>query len=365
MLQRIYGTAFFDKKELDAHLAQVEEAKKRDHRRLGKDLGLFTISSLVGPGLILWMPKGEIVRGLLENFIKNELIKWGYQPVYTPHIGKIELYQCSGHYPYYKDSQFPTLKMPADAAAKELLDGLVAGSLDDDAQRILLGRAGIPESLPDAASSSGSTKSFFEMNASERTGWVEQNCDLEEYLLKPMNCPHHIQIYAAQPRSYRDLPLRLAEFGTVYRYEQSGELSGMTRVRGFTQDDAHLFCTHEQVRGEFRDTMKLTQFFLGTLGLANYRVRLSKHDPADPKYQGAAGDTSHRPRKTSGPFSMRWEFPTTRRPARPRSTAPRQILSFMIALAASGSLARSSLTMCFPSDSVWNTRDRTTTSTDP
>ena len=127
MLQRVYGTAFFDKKELDAYLAQVEEAKKRDHRKLGKELGLFTISPLVGPGLILWMPKGAIVRGILENFIKDELIKRGYQPVYTPHIGKVELYQTSGHYPYYKDSQFPTLKMPADAAAKELLDGLIAG----------------------------------------------------------------------------------------------------------------------------------------------------------------------------------------------------------------------------------------------
>ena len=129
------------------------------------------------------------------------------------------------------------------------------------------------------------------MSTPERIGYLEQTCDLEEYLLKPMNCPHHIQIYAAQPRSYRELPLRLAEFGTVYRYEQSGELSGLTRVRGFTQDDAHLFCTHEQVRGEFRSTMEMTQFFLNScLGLSDYRVRLSKSDPNDPKYQGAAGD---------------------------------------------------------------------------
>jgi threonyl-tRNA synthetase len=294
MLQRVYGTAFFDKKELNAYLALVEEAKKRDHRKLGKELGLFTTSPLVGPGLILWMPKGAIVRGILESFIKNELIKWGYQPVYTPHIGKIELYQCSGHYPYYKEAQFPTLKMPADPAAKELLDGLIAGSLDDDTQRVLLGRAGIPQHLPDPSSESMYTKSYMEMSTSERISWVEQNCEFREYLLKPMNCPHHIQIYAAQPRTYRDLPLRLAEFGTVYRYEKPGELSGMTRVRGFTQDDAHLFCTNEQVRGEFRDTMKLTQFFLGTLGLQDYRVQLSKHDPADPKYQGAAGETWRR-----------------------------------------------------------------------
>jgi threonyl-tRNA synthetase len=297
MLQRVYGTAFFDKKDLDAYLAQVEEARKRDHRKIGKEQGLFTISPLVGPGLILWMPKGAIVRGVLENFMKTELQKRGYLPVYTPHIGKIELYQCSGHYPYYKDSQFPTLKMPADAAAKELLDGLTTGSLDDDAQRILLARAGIPEQLPELKTDpdgqkavSGSTP-YFQMSTAERIGYLEQTCEFEEYLLKPMNCPHHIQIYAAQPRSYRDLPLRLAEFGTVYRYEQSGELSGMTRVRGFTQDDAHIFCTHDQVRGEFRATMELTQFVLGSLGLFDYKVRLSRHDPNDPKYQGAAGET--------------------------------------------------------------------------
>ena len=297
MLQRVYGTAFFDKKDLDAHIAQVEEAKKRDHRRLGKDLNLFTISPLVGPGLILWMPKGAVIRGILENFIKDELVRRGYQPVYTPHIGKIELYQTSGHYPYYKDSQFPTLKMPSDSAAKELLDGLVTGNLDDDAQRLLLAKAGIPESMPDhrvtahGRPDTGSTRSYFGMPTAERINYLEHTCDHEEYLLKPMNCPHHIQIYAAQPRSYRELPLRLAEFGTVYRYEQSGELSGLTRVRGFTQDDAHLFCTHEQVRGEFRSTMEMTQFFLNScLGLSDYRVRLSKSDPTDPKYQGAAGD---------------------------------------------------------------------------
>jgi threonyl-tRNA synthetase len=300
MLQRVYGTAFFDKKDLDAYLAQVEEARKRDHRKIGKEQGLFTISPLVGPGLILWMPKGAIVRGVLETFMKSELQKRGYLPVYTPHIGKIELYQCSGHYPYYKDSQFPTLKMPADAAAKELLDGLTTGTLDDDAQRVLLARAGIPEQLPEVKTDRDGQKAvtgslpYFQMSTAERIGYLEQTCEYEEYLLKPMNCPHHIQIYAAQPRSYRDLPLRLAEFGTVYRYEQSGELSGMTRVRGFTQDDAHIFCTHDQVRGEFRATMELTQFVLGSLGLSDYKVQLSRHDPNDPKYQGAAGDTWRR-----------------------------------------------------------------------
>jgi threonyl-tRNA synthetase len=300
MLQRVYGTAFFEKKDLDAHLALVEEAKKRDHRKLGKELGLFTISPMVGPGLILWMPKGAVIRGILENFMKSELVKRGYQPVYTPHIGKVELYQCSGHYPYYRDAQFPTLKMPTDAAAKELLDGLIAAKLGDDAQRTLLGKAGIPERMSirhggaEGQQDAVSSRSYFEMSTAERIGYVEALCEFEEYLLKPMNCPHHIQIYAAEPRSYRDLPLRLAEFGTVYRYEQSGELSGMTRVRGFTQDDAHLFCTEEQVRAEFRSTMELTQHVLGSLGLSDYRVRLSKHDPDDPKYQGAGGDTWRR-----------------------------------------------------------------------
>ncbi len=292
MLQRVYGTAFFDKKDLDAYTAQVEEARKRDHRRLGKELNLFTISPLVGAGLILWLPKGATVRGILETFIKEELVKRGYLPVYTPHIGKIELYQTSGHYPYYRDAQFPPLRMPADSAAKELLDGLFAGKLDDAAQKVLLARAGIPERMPREG---GYTKAYSDMSTPERIAYLEQNCDYEEYLLKPMNCPHHIQIYASQPRSYRELPLRLAEFGTVYRYEQSGELLGLTRVRGFTQDDAHLFCTHEQVRGEFRATMEMTQFFLNScLGLTDYRVRLSKRDPDDPKYQGAPTETWRR-----------------------------------------------------------------------
>ncbi len=292
MLQRVYGTAFFDRKDLDAHLAQVEEAKKRDHRRLGKELGLFTISPLVGSGLVLWMPKGATVRGLLENFLKDELIRRGYQPVYTPHIGKIELYRTSGHYPYYKDSQFPPIRLLSDAAMA-LVDGLEKGSLDDAEQRRLLHEAGIPETGPRPAGGA-EPAAYFRLDPAGRVGYVQEYGVAEEYLLKPMNCPHHIQIYAAQPRSYRDLPVRLAEFGTVYRYEQSGELSGMTRVRGFTQDDAHLFCTVEQVRGEFRATMELTRFVLESLGLTDYKLRLSRSDPADPKYQGAAGETWHR-----------------------------------------------------------------------
>jgi threonyl-tRNA synthetase len=281
MLQRVYGTAFFDKKDLEAHLAQVEQARKRDHRRLGKELGLFTISPLVGQGLILWMPKGAIVRGVLETFVKDELLKRGYQPVYTPHIGKIELYKTSGHYPYYRESQFPPLRLLSDPAMA-LVAGLEKGTLDDATQKVLLAEAKINES------------GYWALDAPGRIGLIQEKGVVEEYLLKPMNCPHHIQIYAAQPRSYRDLPVRLAEFGTVYRYEQSGELTGLTRVRGFTQDDAHLFCTEDQVRGEFRATMELTQFVTQALGLTDYRVRLSKSDPNDPKFAGAAGETWRR-----------------------------------------------------------------------
>ena len=290
MLQRVYGTAFFDKKELDAFLAQVEEARKRDHRRLGKELNLFTISPLVGSGLILWMPKGAVVRGVLETYIKEELIRRGYQPVYTPHIGKIELYQTSGHYPYYKDSQFPVLKM-LDDAAMTLISGMEKGELDDPAQKVLLAKAGIPEVMPTVG---GGSSRYWDLDKAGRLRYVEEHGVSEEYLLKPMNCPHHIQIYAAQPRSYRDLPVRLAEFGTVYRYEQSGELSGLTRVRGFTQDDAHLFCTEDQVREEFRSTLDLVRTFLGSLGMTDYTLRLSTHDPADPKFKGAEGDTWRR-----------------------------------------------------------------------
>src|SRR5690606_24084879 len=181
-----------------------EEAKKRDHRKLGKELGLFTLSEKVGSGLILWMPKGAIVRGILEQFLKDELLSRGYEPVYTPHIGKVELYRTSGHYPYYRDSQFPTLKMLNDPAMA-LVAGLERNELDDATQKVLLAEARIDE------------KEYWDLDAAGRIGYVMEHGVSEEYLLKPMNCPHHIQIYAAQPRSYRDLPVRLAEFGTVYR----------------------------------------------------------------------------------------------------------------------------------------------------
>ena len=354
MLQRVYGTAFFDKKDLDAYLAQVEEAKKRDHRKLGKELGLFTISPLVGSGLILWMPKGATVRGLLESFLKDELIKRGYQPVYTPHIGKIELYQTSGHYPYYKDSQFPPIRMlerRRDGARRRPREGRRSTTT---ARRLLLADAGHPRARwPIAAPkcrrpAAPACQLLDARHGRARSGYVEEHGVSEEYLLKPMNCPHHIQIYAAQPRSYRDLPVRLAEFGTVYRYEQSGELSGMTRVRGFTQDDAHLFCTAEQVRGEFRATMELTQFVLNSLGLTDYKLRLSKRDPDDPKYAGRPARPGSGPRTTSAPCSTRWPCPTRRPPARRRSTARRPTSSSATASAAQWQLGTVQLDYVLP-----------------
>ena len=221
-LQRLYGTAWFTQEDLDAHLAALEEARKRDHRVLGKQLDLFTTSPLVGSGLVLWMPKGARLRATLESFVRDELAARGYEPVYTPHIGKVELYKISGHYPYYADSQFKPIVMADD----------------------------------------------------------------EQYLLKPMNCPHHTLIYKARPRSYRELPLRLAEFGTVYRYEQSGELGGMTRVRGFTQDDAHIFSTPEQEEEEVEGCIAFTLKVLESLAFENFRVRLGFRDPTSDKYVG-------------------------------------------------------------------------------
>ena len=221
-LQRLYATAFFDKKQLSAFLTQLEEAKRRDHRVLGKQLELFTVHPTVGSGLILWLPKGAVIRQTLEDYLKEELRRRQYEAVYTPNIGRVELYELSGHFPYYSDSQFAPIDM-------------------DDGER---------------------------------------------YLLKPMNCPHHIMIYKSKPRSYRDLPVRLAEFGTVYRYEQSGELSGMTRVRGFTQDDAHIFCTEEQVAEEFSSCIEMTQHVLRALGMDQYRVRLGFREPGSQKYVG-------------------------------------------------------------------------------
>ena len=214
--------AFATQKELGEYLERLEEAKRRDHRRLGKELELFVIDPLVGKGLPLWLPNGAILREELAAFLKEQQFQRRYQGVITPNIGNLELYKTSGHYQNYSDSNFSPI------------------TVDD-----------------------------------------------EQYMLKPMNCPHHVRIYASKPRSYRDLPVRLAEFGTVYRYEQSGELNGLTRVRGFTQDDAHIFCRPDQLKKEFLDVLDLTVLVLGTFGMTDVRFRVGTRDASGGKYVGS------------------------------------------------------------------------------
>ncbi len=280
-LQRLYGTAWFSKKDLKKYLEQVEEAKRRDHRVLGKQLGLFSISADVGQGLCLWLPRGATVRVILEDFIKKELLLRGYEPVYSPHIGRVELYETSGHFPYYRESQFsPIYGHDAGQLVDAWIGLLREGDLSEEAEADFLKAA---EHLQCSLDDYKPGSSANERIAVLRT-WEQQQ---ERYLLKPMNCPHHVQMYKAIPRSYRDLPVRLAEFGTVYRHEQSGELNGMLRVRGLTQDDAHLFCTPEQVEEEFRVTLELVQFVLKSVGLDDYRIQLSKRDPDSDKYVGS------------------------------------------------------------------------------
>jgi len=224
MLTRIYGITFPKQKELEGYLHLLEEAKKRDHRKLGKELELFTFSEKVGMGLPLWLPKGTILRERLEQFMRKAQVKAGYDPVVTPHIGSKSLYVTSGHYEKYGKDSFQPIRTPDEG---------------------------------------------------------------EEFLLKPMNCPHHCEIYNSKPRSYKDLPIRLAEFGTVYRYEQSGELHGLTRVRGFTQDDAHIFCRPDQVKEEFIKVIDLVLHVFKSLGFENYPAQVSLRDPANKeKYIG-------------------------------------------------------------------------------
>lgn len=219
-LTRIYGISFPKKSMLDEHLHNLEEAKRRDHKKLGKQLGLYMLDPMVGQGLPIWLPKGTIVRRTLEAFLRDEQRDRGYQEVITPHIGNLKLYETSGHYPYYADSQYPPMRV------------------DDEA-----------------------------------------------YMLKPMNCPHHHRIYSSQMRSYRDLPFRLAEFGTVYRYEQSGELNGLSRVRGFTQDDAHIYCSEDQLSDEIKNVIALTQHVFRTFDMP-VDIRLSFRDENAEKYGG-------------------------------------------------------------------------------
>lgn len=286
-LQRVYGTAFFDKKELAAYLEQLEEARRRDHRVLGKQHGLFAINPEVGQGLCLWLPKGARVRVALEDFLRKELLSRGYDPVYSPHIGRVELYETSGHFPYYRDSQFAPLFGTEVGGLLDAWDTrLGEGNLSSEDEDKLIAAAEVfGVKLKDYKPSAS-------VDAKRQVlhDWQLVN---ERYLLKPMNCPHHCQIFAAEPRSYRQLPLRLFEFGTVYRHEQTGELNGMMRVRGLTQDDAHIFCTPEQVEEEFRATIELTQFVLQSVGLNDYRVQLSLRDPDSSKYVGSEENWDH------------------------------------------------------------------------
>ncbi|MAD55184.1 MAG: threonine--tRNA ligase [Euryarchaeota archaeon] len=244
-LVRIYGMVEPTKEALKATMTRLEEAKKRDHRKLGKDLQLFHIDEEVGQGLILWTPRGAIVRQELQDFISHHLRRQGYSQVFTPHIGKLDLYRTSGHFPYYQDSQYPPL-VERDLMKKLADEGCTCSELSN------MMKAG----------------------------------EIDGYMLKPMNCPHHVKIYASQARSYRNLPLRLAEFGTVYRWEQSGEISGMTRVRGFTQDDAHLFVTEDQLADEVLGCIELVQIIFDKLGMEDYRVRVGLRDPDSSKYVG-------------------------------------------------------------------------------
>lgn len=223
-LQRIYGVAFPKQKDLQEHLVMLEEARKRDHRKLGQELELFMFSERVGAGLPIWLPKGNALRDRLMNFLRTEQEKRGYKLVTTPHIGRKELYVTSGHYAKYGKDSFQPIHTPREG---------------------------------------------------------------EEFLLKPMNCPHHCEIYAHRPHSYRDLPMRIAEFGTVYRYEQTGELHGLSRVRGFTQDDAHIFCTEDQVKDEFLNVLDLTRTVLYKMGFKEFTAQISLRDPNTPeKYLG-------------------------------------------------------------------------------
>lgn len=237
-LQRIYGTAFPTKDELAGYLEQLEEAKKRDHRKLGKDMGLFEISDAVGQGLILWKPAGTILRQQLQDFISGELTRAGYQQVMTPHIGKLDLYRTSGHFPYYKESQFPAI-----AERDELDSACASGCSSAELAKML------------------------------ETG------EADGFMLRPMNCPMHIEIYKSNPHSYRDLPVRLAEFGTVYRWEKSGELNGMTRVRGFTQDDAHIFCRADQMKEESIAFIEQLRQVYSDFGFDEMRIKFADRPP--------------------------------------------------------------------------------------
>ena len=302
VLQRVYGTCWPDRKSLKKYLNQLEEAKKRDHRKIGPELGLFVLDPLVGPGLVLWKPRGAIIRYTLETMIREELMQRGYQPVYTPQIGRLELYRTSGHFPYYKESQFPPM-YDSDAARilnelwiansqqSESADfGAIEERLLDELERAapeMFARLSKDESVTLDGESTFSAGLYTPGHAQHNMQVIRQLLKEEDgYLLRPMNCPHHIRIFGSERRSYKELPIRLAEFGTVYRYEQSGEINGLLRVRGMTQDDAHIFCTHEQLQDEIAECVDFAQKVLKMVGLNEYRVRVGLRDDSD-KYVGS------------------------------------------------------------------------------
>ncbi len=288
-LQRVYGTAFFKKSSLKEHLEQLEEAKKRDHRVLGKTLKLFSINDQVGSGLVLWLPKGSVVRTQLQNYLTEEMVKLGYDIIYTPHIGQLGLYRCSGHYPYYEDSQFPAMFETDRGKAIQSTLQFARRVKNMSGDELAQGLSAVSSMVSAACEAFGAIDGIDSNSSLDETiDRLHAELATEQgYLLKPMNCPHHIQVYAAEHRSYRDLPIRLAEYGGVYRYEQSGEISGLTRVRGFTQDDAHIFCTNEQLVNELLTTVRLTRTVLETLGMTDYRVRLGMRDRDSDKYVGS------------------------------------------------------------------------------
>ncbi len=236
MMTRIYAWAFLDKETLDAHVSAYEEAQARDHKKLGRELGIYTIDNDIGKGLPLWLPNGTIIRDELENLAKELEFKAGYSRVATPHLAKESLYHTTGHLPYYAEDMYPPME-------------LLESALDDESDE----------------------------------GGSGERLVKESYRLRPMNCPHHHKVFSAEPRSYRDLPIRLAEYGQVYRFEDSGAVSGLVRVRGMCMNDAHIYCTKEQIKDEFKAVMAMYQEAYGILGLDKFHVRLSKWDPEDPK----------------------------------------------------------------------------------
>ena len=280
-LQRIYGTAFKNKTEMEAHFAMLEEARRRDHRRIGREMELFCFDEDVGPGLPLWLPKGAVLIEELEKLAKETEFAAGYQRVRTPHLARKSMYVCSGHLPYYADSMFPPMELKMDEETlREIFD------FEDDLRQTEEKIQEIESRLADGPISANlveEERGLAEWKAGrERTlRRIEEKRSQYSYYLKAMNCPHHHKIFGAVPRSYRELPLRLAEYGTCYRYEQSGELFGLMRVRSLQMNDAHIYCTPEQFEAEFQAVNEMYLKYFRVFGLGKYLMRFSTHDPAN------------------------------------------------------------------------------------